>query len=451
MTQKKKISFESASHGFLQMLHHLGWSLSALDEPQPLKFGAGTSPRAHWQTAPLPDGGFLLFVFLQEPLPNMDASFKAYEDFAPLHSELRAALREYNLTARHLLLIDPHENCQLLDLTQEDLLLDAHGEKDVVERLLPLLHLNKLAAGSLNSFPRKSLSQRARELHDWNRLWSSRLGAAAGTSPAIITSFFHWLYLCRLVEERELVSLNKVRFTDYGLLPKPLNPVRYLRPQFQLLCNTWNMLQGSPLGVQEEVLRHAHEGEQLVACLQSFSRLSRSKFSAQVLAEAFSDEELRKIGWRHSIIEKEEQATENPSRWLTDPKVVDLDAVGFTGLLRQFDIIIEDLRQMARENTVREQRGERPGVQMDFFGVEPPPFDEEDVAKVALQLALKVRTTHRDRGDLARLVLLAHSAEWYARTQRTEPIFPFPRIEIIGAPTIKPKQNPILDNPANLN
>ena len=410
------------------MLHHLGWSLSSLDDPQPLAYGNSRVPRASWQMAPLPDGSFLLLVFLDELLPDLASAFKAYEDLAPLHAELRWALQEGKLLTRHVLLVDPETNVQLVDFSREDILINARGENEVVERLLPLLHLNRLAGGSLTSFPRKTLRQRARELGDWTKLWSSRIGSVSGSSPEDVAPLFHWLLLTRLAEVFELGRPGKLPLADYGLRSKPPQPVRYLIGIFRPLAESWNYLQGASLARLKEIADRAHQKEQLESCLKSFSRVSRSKFSSEVFAEAFSDEELRMRSWRHSLVEAEIPPEEEPSRWLYDPITVDLDVEGFSGLLRRFDAICEDLRQLSREQAVLRERGARPGLQMDVFGSEPPAVTEEEAPRLALQLALRVRTSTRRRAETARLVLLAHAAEWHARLRRSEPIFPSPVI-----------------------
>src|SRR5690606_13842137 len=110
-----------------------------------------------------PDGQVLLIVILPGTLPPLDTAFNNYEDLTPLHRELQMAVAREGLAGRHLLLLDEDRNAQLYDVAQEDLLVDARGPGEVEERLLPLLGLNALARGALNTFPRKSLRQRAHE------------------------------------------------------------------------------------------------------------------------------------------------------------------------------------------------------------------------------------------------------------------------------------------------
>jgi hypothetical protein len=433
------------SHRFLQMLHHLGWTLGTVEDPQPFVYGRSRLPRGRWQAAPLPDGTFLLLVFLDDVLPDLNQAFKAYEDLAPLHAEIRPAVREQNLLSRHVLLLDDQANAQLLDFEQEDVLIDARGEEDITDRLLPLLNLNKLAAGSLTSFPRKSLRQRARELADWTRLWSTRIGAAADTTPAMISQFFFWLHLSRLAEKLELAPSRKVSFSNSSAMGKPPQSVRYLIQFLRPLNETWNLLQGHSIEVQKKIAEHANARAQLEPCLDSYSRLSASKFSSHVFAEAFADEELRMTGWRNSLVHSEIPSEEDPSRWLIDHVDVDLDDEGFSGLLARFDSVTEDLRRLAREQAVLRERGERPGLQMDFFGEEPPALREEDAPRIALQSAVRVRTSSRQRAEVARLVLLAHTAEWQKRLRRTDPIFPQPQIE--ASERIPPRRPRVSANP----
>jgi hypothetical protein len=429
---------------FLQMLHHLGWSLASISEPQPLPGGG------HWQTAPLPDGRVLLIATLAEPLTPMEEAFKAYEDVTPQHRRLAAALAEAEVHARHALLLDADLGAQLIDLAQEEVLIEAHGREQITERLLPLLDLNALARGSLTAFPRKTLRQRSRELADWIKVWSARIGSAASAQREAMGIFFHWLLLARLAEQLGFGPRRKVRFGEYGIDAKPLNAVRYLTQYFKPLNEHWNLLQGQSFDRQRDLAQRAHDHGDLTACLQSFSRIGAGKFSAAVFAEAFADEELRLIGWRNSIVEGEQPSEEDPARWLFNPLTVDLDEIGFPMMLRRFDAITEDLRRLAREQAVQRENGQRPGVQLDVFSIEPPPITEEDTPRIVLQMVLRVRTARRERADAARLVLLAHAAEWHARLREAEPIFPVPNVTTTEPAPASPRPRPAAGN-AGLN
>lgn len=447
--QKQKQRSDPTSHPFVLMLYHLGWSLSSLEDPQPLAFGGSTVPRAHWQMAPLPDGHFLLLLFLDVTIPDLDVAFKHYEDFLPLHAELRRALKDNGLATRHVILADPEGTVQLVDFAQEDILIDARNEEELTNRLLPLMNLNKLAGGSLTAFPRKTLRQRARELNDWTRIWSSRLGSVSGAGQKEMRQFCFWLHLARLVEQLNLIPNRKLTFSDYGLKGKPPHPVRYLTQIFTPLRETWNLLQGAPMSTIKQIADRAHEAGELAECLQSFSRISAAKFSSQVFAEAFADEELRMTSWRNSLVWSDIQPEEDPTRWLVDPHILNLDEAGFSGLTAWFDAITEDLRRLARQQAVSQERGERPGLQMDVFGTEPPIIAEEDVARITLQSGLRIETEKPERADVARFVALAHCAEWHARLRRPEPIFPsfdvYTKKHAAPAPPDPPKPAPPMD------
>jgi len=437
----RKRTDNSTRHRLHHLLHHVGWSLAALEEPRAGKVGL-------MQLAPLPDNQALLFVFLSEPLPSSEAAFKAYEDFSPGHRRLFRLLCEEGVHARHALLIDSEFTTELVDLSQEDPLLHLRNESEVTERLLPLLNPTALARGSLSSYPRKTLRQRARELEEWTRLWTSRLGAATGATREQASLFFEWLHLTR---HAELMGIGRTgleplaRFAE--LDRQPTNPARRLLQSWKPLAEQWSLLQGAPLKTMDQLARRAGEGGLLLECLQSFGRLSRSKFTAPVFADAFSDEELCLVGWRHSLVEVLPQASDapDPARWLSATHDIDLDVTGFPGVLAAFDQVAEELRMLARQHAVQRQRGERPGVQLDLLGTEPPPLEEVDGPRIALRNVLRIRTRSRLRADTARLVLLAHTAEWYARLHRPDALFPVPQIVVQGPPPAPPTPRP---NPA---
>lgn len=436
MPSRKK-PIEATSHRFLQMLYHLGWSLSSINKRQSIG-------RYDWQAAPLPDGQQLLLLYMPEPLARLDSAFKNYEDLTTEHRILQGELRRAGIHARHAILLDPQGATQLIDLHQEDILLEARDEAEISDRLLPLLTTEALARGSLNAFPRKSVRQRARELEEWTRVWSNRLGASARSTREVTHRFFYWLHLARLAEQLAVGPALKVPFPEFALAVRPMQPAHYLAQHFSPLRHNWNLLQGMALDIQKKIAELAQEAGQLLPCLQSYALLSRSKFASDIFAEAFADEELRLTSWRISLIAGAIPVQEDPARWLIDPVTVDLDQVGFFGVLRQFNSIVEDLRRLAREQGVARQRGERPGLQMDLLGEDPPELTEEDTPLIALQSVLRVTTSRRERAETARFVLLAHVVEWHARLRRAEPIFPAPLVE-----TIEPEQaTPLRPSPA---
>ncbi|MBI1291737.1 hypothetical protein GC173_10910 [bacterium] len=416
-----------ARHRLHQLLHHVGWSLSLLEEPRVEKSGL-------WQLAPLPDGQTILFLFLNEPLPALDAAFRAYEDFSPEHRRLFSTLREQGVHARHALLIDEEFKTELVDLAQEDVLLHVRNETELNERMLPLLTATALARGSLTAYPRKTPRQRARELDEWTRLWTSRLGAATGASREQALMFFEWLHLSRLAEQLGIGKKGLEPITRFGELPRnPPNAARRLLQSWKPLAEQWCLLQGTPLKNMDQLARRALDNNLLLDCLSSYGRLSRGKFSSDIFAEAFGDEELRLVGWRHSLVEALPQASDapDPARWLSSTFDVDLDATGFPGLLAAYNQVAEELRMLARQQAIQRQRGERPGVQLDLLGTEPPPLAEEEAPRLTLQNVLRVTTTKRFRAEIARMVLLAHTAEWFARLHRPESIFPVPQVEVV--------------------
>ncbi|MCC5874729.1 MAG: hypothetical protein JJU11_00790 [Candidatus Sumerlaeia bacterium] len=418
----------------LHYLHHLGWTLTSISDPAPLPGLPGNI----WQTTPLPDGQHLLLVQSGAALPLSDQAYARYEDLTSHHRELHRVVTHEGIGARLALLSDPLKTVQLLDLEREEVLLEVHGEEEISASLLPLLNLDQVARGSLHSFPRKSLQRRAMELADWSKIWMAQIGPPAGVNRDGALQFLFWVFLCRHAELLGIGPKASVPFHYYGVGAKASQPVRFLTGRFSHLREKWNLLQGASMETQKMVARATHQQGLLSDCLESFARVSRGKISAEVFAEAFADEELRRIGWRHSLVEKPESAEEGPERWLAGPMTLDLDAVGFGGLLRQFDHITEDIREFAREQSVSFERGERPGVQLDLLGNDVAPFEEEDAPRVVLQKVLRVSTRSRSRAEAARLVLLARAAEWHARLMRPHLIFPVPHVEMMGE--VAPKQ-----------
>ncbi|MCC6547747.1 hypothetical protein IT570_11325 [Candidatus Sumerlaeota bacterium] len=429
MSATKKKSPDSALAQLHSLLHHLGWNVAAFTEMEAL------GNVGKWQTAPLPDGNAMLIVLVKDELRGTEEAFKAYEDLTQQQRQIAARIHEAELRLRHVLLIDDRMHTQLIDFAQEEVLLEARGAEATRDRLAPLLNLNALARGSLATHSMKSPGQRARELADWTRVWSPRIGAAAQMSRETMRTLHHWLFLARLAEQLGYGPKRRKRFSEYALDAKPAQAGRYLSQVFKPLAEQWNLLQGVSTAKIRDIIQGAFDSGQLAPCLESFSRLSASKFSASVFAEAFADDELRLLGWRNSLLEAPCETRGNAMEWLSQPLVIDLDATGFPLLLKKFDAVTDDLRRFAREQAVQAARGERAGLQLDAFAAPLSSFTEEETPRLVLQVVLQVVTAKRERAELARLVLLAHAAEWHARLREPEPIFPVPQITVAEAPT----------------
>lgn len=435
MRATKRKPSDSAIAQLQSLLHHLGWNVAAFTQMEPL----GNAGK--WQTAPLPDGSALLIILLKDDLRGMEEPFKAYEDLTQQHRELAARIHDADLRLRHALLLDERMHLHLIDFAQEEVILEARGAEDIRERLAPLLNLNALVRGSLATHSLKSPGQRARELADWTRVWSSRVGAATNSSREAMRALFHWLFLARLAEQLGFGPKRRKKFSEYALDAKPAQAARFLTQLFKPLAEQWNLLQGFSTDKMHDVIQRASDSGQLTQCLQSFSRLSASKFSALVFAEAFADDELRLLGWRNSLLNADEAVRDSPAEWFSQPLMINLDDTGFPLLLRRFDAVTDDLRRFAREQAVQAARGERAGLQLDAFASAPSSFAEEEVPRLVLQFAMQVETAKRERAALALLVLLAHAAEWHARLREPEPIFPVPHIittEVVVERRVRP-------------
>jgi hypothetical protein len=427
MTVRRKATQDTGAHRFLQLLHHVGWAVSALEKPRAAK-------GYQWLLAPLPDGTACAIVFMDDPLPSLDEPFRRYEDLLPVHRLLLRELAEESAGLRHLLVVDPLRTVQLLDAAQEDILVETRDESSFSERLLPLLNLGALARGSLSSYLRKAPRQRAKELEDWTRLWSNRLGGNVAATREQTAAFFYSLHLTRLAEQLAVGPVLPDPLSRFGEPGKAPSALRRLLALMKPLAERWNLLQLVPWKALDQFVRRANEGDLLLTCLQSYARLSRAKFSADLFGEAFADEELRHIGWRQHLVEGVPVLkAEDPQRWLVDPAVVSLEKLGIPGVLAQLDHITEDLRGLARSQAIRALRGERPGLQLDLLAEEPEPFAEEDSPRTALQRSLRVTTGTRARQELLRFVLLAHAVEWTARLHRLDVIFPEPQVILLDA------------------
>lgn len=417
---------------FLSVLAHMGWGFTRQARPQPLAGGRECPAGAAWVALPLAENHPVLAVAVPSALPDPAESFRHFEDIAPLHRALLRTLREQALAVHSLIVLDGR-GAHLLDAENEDLLLAAPTREETEGRLLPLLDVQAAARGSLVSYPRKSVRQRARELADWTRLWTTRFGGRLDLSRSLADRFFQWLHLARLAEYRPAGPHPAEPFDRRSAPHSQAAARRLVEERFRALHERWFLLQEGPLRAMLDIASEAARTGELEACLQSYALLSRAKFSSEVFAEAFADEELRLLSWRHSLTgEADEVAAASGEGSYSDAPFrgevpVALDACGTIVLLRVFDRLVDRVHRAALDRASASERGERPGMQLDLLSGPPQECRPEEAARFVLRHLLRPHTASPQRAVLARTILLARCCEWDERLHAAH--LPFPRVD----------------------
>lgn len=422
---------ESVLRQFLSVLSHMGWGLSRQARPQLVERATQVPPGALWVALSLTENQHVVAVSLPGALPDPSEAFRRYEDLVPVHRGLIEAFGRRGLRADSLIVLG-ERGAHLLDVEQEDLLLVAEDREEIDGRLLPLLDVQAVARGSLVSYPRKSLRQRARELADWTQLWTTQFGGRLNLPRPLAERFFQWLHLARVAELHGVGSATGDRLDDVTAARTATAARRQIEERFRVLHEQWYLLQEKPARPILEITSSAARTGDLEECLQSFALLSRSKFTAEVFAEAFADNDLRVLSWRHSL------TGETPSGESPEPhpypdelfrREVDvaLDDLGTIVLLRTFDSLVERVYHEALDRASALERGDRPGTQLDFFSDAPQECRPEEAARYVLRRLLRPHTHSASRAALTRMVLLTRCCEWDGRLHAAH--LPFPRVE----------------------
>jgi hypothetical protein len=186
----------------------------------------------------------------------------------------------------------------------------------------------------------------------------------------------------------------------------------------------------------------ASRAKMLVPCIQSLKRLSRTKFCAEIFAEAFADDTLREKSWAASMTAVAAAATMPGNPTALAPCEVDLDEAGLVGLLREFDRASESIDRLRSDLATQQELGETAGLQLDVFCEDSALPSEEATPRYILEQGLTVRTSTRARADLARMVLLAHAARWNARLGNLRTFYPDPRVQVEAPAVAKPLPQP---------
>lgn len=409
---------------FLHALHHLGWPGAAQARQSSARV-RGLEDGGSLAVATLPDGQFLAAVATDRELPLPSEAFEAFEDHSIEYRRLARALGRLEGRIHYVVLLSPSGRAQLVDWTNDEVLLSTDSRGEAEERLLPLLEPAAVMRGSLIAHPRKSVPRRAAELEKWTRLWETRVGSALDLRRGPVERFFRALALARLCARAGAAAPGSCAFEEYAAHAKLPDAARLLRPLWRELTGTRNIVQGTRRDELEGITAAGAKDGVLGECLASFSRLSAAKFSAEILAGAFADEEARAISWRAGFLEHPPATDgEEALRRLVEPVELDLDECGYVVMLRSFDRVADQLRKSRGLIAAQRRQGELAGVQMEIFGLEPDVPADDGVAAFVLSRGLRVATMHAHRAELARMLLVCRAVEWTAHHAQFDAAFP---------------------------
>ncbi len=409
---------------FLHALHHLGWAgaAHALQASARLRGLPGGGTLA---VLTLPDGQFLAVVAADAELPLPSESFEAFEDHSTEFRRLARALRQLEGELHYVALLSPSGRAQLVDWTNDEVLLSADSRAETEERLLPLLEPAAVMRGSLIAHPRKSVPRRAGELEKWTRLWETRVGSALNLKRGPVERYFRALAVARLCARVGACVPRPIPFAEHCAQAKPPDGARYLKPIWRELCGPRNIVQGVRRDELDAISAAGAKDGVLTDCLGSFSRLSAAKFSAEIMAGAFADEEARAVSWRAGFLESTPASTDGDAmRRLIEPVELDLDECGYLVMLRAFDRVADQLRKSRGLIAAQRRHGDLAGIQMEVFGMEPDVPSDDGVAAFVLSRGLRVATAHPQRADLARMLLLCRAVEWTSHLGQFDATFP---------------------------
>lgn len=411
---------EKRLHMYLDVLSHLGWGLGRAQRPKPLKIK--DEPPACWTPMRLPDGSTLVILALGGGLPDTSESFQRYEDIAPRHLELFRQLEAVGIVARHVLLL-PSCGGQLVDCERREVLVTARSQDELTTRITPLLNLDHVGHGQSMGFPCKSIHEHGRELSDWSRVWSARIGSRLGVGPAVVTPLVWWTLL-----------LHAARFVAPGWASPQLggggDHLKALQQAFRVFQERHNLLQKPGWKQVAGLAAEVDRANLLEPFRASLDLLSRSKFSSEAFAEGFLDEELRQVSWRSAVLGAKATRGGHHLEETTDAAdrvQVDLDEVGAFVLLATIDELCAKTHQRALEHQAALERGERPGIQLDLLSEAPDEPHPREAVQTVLARGLKVVTSRPHRADYARLVIATKAMELlrqYDGTDRPLPVIP---------------------------
>ncbi len=435
MSGRKTPPASDSMRHILSVLAHLGWGLSRLPAPGPLKGASEPSLReTEWLALPLPDGTTLLCAALPFELPDLRQSFEHYEDLALVHRQILRGLDSAGVAGRYALLVGG-EAAHLIDRPAEDILVTTSTREEAGDRLYPLLDFQALSRGSLSSFPRKPLRRRARELADWTHLWSARIGSELELTVQAMQGFFEWLHLARLADVRHIGPVNG-SFRDSAGEMNAHTIRRFIDERFRLLHGTWNFLQGDSNAQSNPGILRSIDDSVLTECISSYALLSSSKFASDVFAEALADEEMQHLSWKSSVTADTRwiDGDENNGDALLNSTVrFELDRQGCSQLLRCFDTLANAVRIDAIDRESARERGERPGLQLDLLTESPGDINPREAARHVLRRMLRVNASNTRHATLARTILLARACEWHSAHGVGE--LPFPRVSVAVSTT----------------
>jgi len=495
MGSSRSLEMPAPLETLMRFLRHLGWSRALGAEPRLTEIGSGggASGGSGGSGASAPGGSAWISLELRDPQTPLIAVaalakghiasprrlYSNFEDFGTETRRLLSFWRDHPPAPEYAILTDGQRTL-LLDVAEEEILAAAEEAEELGEKILPHLDYREVSRGSLRTIARKPAETLGQDLRGWIQRWMSEWGGALDAPRAAALDLMEALLLARQAERLGFApgrqkledwawisegagkaSGNRAAKRNAGSREMPEEPqggaakpergsagtartstsVRSASQAIAILRRIWSELES--LGY----LPRASSGRRgLIGwlelpgvgllpdrCLASLSRLSTRRFSAEVFAAAFADDELRQRSWGAMVTGAADQhaktcrVPENPPAWLQAPLELDLDTCGCGPVMQAFAKIVEGLCDYNLRQRAAALRGERTALQLDLFAPEPDgltaALNVADPVGHGLGNVLRVRTRDAARARMMRFVLASMALELHSpAAPKLEPI-----------------------------
>lgn len=369
---------------YMHLLQRVGWDPSALKPQRHLSI----RPSLESEAVPArlvslmrgEESIATLFVIDGVRLPS---GMTLSQRFLDMTIEARLGLRAAALLAPapYVLIASPYE-CFLYEAETEELLLSSTTPEDSAARIFSLFNASEQISDALDRIPRRNSEQWGKDLGDWLRVWSVKIGRA-GRVPADVMKplLAHFL----LAWKNTLSTVN-------NQAPDPMNatidatvdpaegsaltpsPQRFYQQHVRPINQIFQFGIFQAYAEREEALWKDESIAPLLAGFLAEARLlSRTKYASGNLVHAFATAKTEHKSWL-KLLSHDPKAGRRLHRKelnVVDAVTVDLAEDGYGWALAMLqDLVLYLIKEtIPAKEAVKHQ--DMPGLQLDIFA--PPP------------------------------------------------------------------------------
>lgn len=429
----------------LNFLPRLGWESTAIGSWKSRTIRrSGLTTKVRFLTVSYKNLPYLIVAIPQHlrltPFPSI------YQRYLDMDETIRLIINFFqdSFSPYTLLLILEGQTGYIYKQPEEMLLAHCESSREFNERILGLLRPELATTPEIFSeIKQQSYGRLAKELHQWLRMWSIKLGSIANLNQQTILTFLYKILLWRVAVITQASKFAQQKLLRYIFPEKNFSEKKTRIPDAgKDILNVLDSLAKEShiefcrLATDDVLLiRRTGNAKLLTRLLWELNLLSSQKFSPYVLADC-ADRELKRsvpASSRYKVQETSPAKTKKKKSrnyiiQMPLPRHIEVDSVSFVTLVKEIQGALNEIVGF-RTEIVGENKSptDKVYIQEDLFLKDRTTFfDYEDIFKVLVSNTLRVITKNETLRECARFVISASLME--LRRKYNLPVSAFPSL-----------------------